>query len=66
MTDAHPTKQEPVLPTLEQVKSCRYCTGISTENAKTPVQCTKFSGSTTAISVNLFTCLTCGEYEKTS
>ncbi|MCZ8519188.1 MULTISPECIES: hypothetical protein [Paenibacillus] len=52
--------------TAEMVSNCSYCTMISPDPAyRTPVSCTKLSGSCCPILVNLATCLTCGEYKNT-
>ncbi|MCD1258053.1 hypothetical protein B5M42_004270 [Paenibacillus athensensis] len=51
--------------TVEQAAACRYCASIADPASRTPVQCTKFAGSSVPISVNLATCLTCGEYRTT-
>lgn len=51
--------------TPELVSECSYCTMISADpKYKTPVYCTKYSGSCHPILVNLAACLTCGEYKK--
>ncbi|MGG1598997.1 hypothetical protein [Paenibacillus naphthalenovorans] len=52
--------------TAEMVSDCSYCTMVSPDPLyKTPVYCTKYSGSCQPIQVNLAACLTCGEYKKT-
>lgn len=58
-----PEVQNPI--TCEMVSHCSYCTMISPNPLyKTPVYCTKYSGSRSPIMVNLEACLTCGEYKK--
>jgi hypothetical protein len=52
---------------LELVSSCSYCTMVTVNpHYKTPVYCTKYSGSISPILVNVPACLSCGEYKKTS
>lgn len=51
--------------TRELVANCRFCVEIALDpDDKTPIQCIKFSGNSTPISVNATTCLTCKEYLK--
>jgi hypothetical protein len=47
---------------MKQITNCKYCTKISEAPITTPILCIKYAGSTVPISVNLATCLTCGEY----
>ncbi|OXM87316.1 hypothetical protein CF651_06705 [Paenibacillus rigui] len=50
--------------TAELVSSCSYCIMISADpQSKTPIHCTKFSGSCNPIMVNVSSCLSCGEYK---
>lgn len=59
----------PLIPTLDPqlIQSCSYCAALSDEpGCKTPIACTKLSGSCQPIRVNLATCFTCGEYRKPS
>ncbi|MGF7030233.1 hypothetical protein J2T17_001138 [Paenibacillus mucilaginosus] len=61
-----PIESTPILLglTAEMVSNCTYCTMISSDPGyRTPVSCTKLSGSCCPILVNLATCLTCGEYK---
>ncbi|MED4602187.1 hypothetical protein P9314_15990 [Paenibacillus validus] len=58
---------EPVFVTIEMVSHCGYCTQVHGDPyCRTPVHCTKFSGSCSPIHVNLATCMTCGEYKKST
>jgi hypothetical protein len=57
-------KQELLKVTSALVSNCKYCTTISDDpDLKTPIYCTKLSGSFTPICVNVATCLSCGEYK---
>jgi|GEM_PF-3908315 len=61
------TKKVLLLVTTELISSCSYCTMVSTDpQSKTPIHCTKFSGSCNPILVNVSTCLSCGEYKSES
>ncbi|CAG7647657.1 hypothetical protein ACFQI7_20480 [Paenibacillus allorhizosphaerae] len=56
---------EAVAVTTEMVSQCTYCTMISPDpQYNTPVHCTKLSGSSRPVLVNLATCLSCGEYRQ--
>jgi hypothetical protein len=57
-------KEQSLQTTLEHIQSCKYCTEIVTHSIRTPVLCTKYAGSSVPISVNLVTCITCGEYKQ--
>lgn len=48
---------------FELITCCNYCTKISNDREdRSPIACTKYSGSPHPIFVNLNTCLVCGEY----
>jgi hypothetical protein len=50
--------------THELLSTCRYCVEIvADERVRTPVQCTKWSGSSFPISLSVVTCLSCREFE---
>lgn len=58
---------EPMPLTIEMVSHCGYCMRVQGEPfSRTPIHCTKFSGSFSPILVNLAACMTCGEYKKNS
>jgi hypothetical protein len=65
MADLFEMKQELIRTTMQQIASCRYCTEIVNDSVRAPIHCTKFSGSSVPISVNITTCITCGEYKAT-
>ncbi|UUZ84266.1 hypothetical protein LJK88_11440 [Paenibacillus sp. P26] len=49
---------------VQMISHCTYCTMISVDpEYRTPIACTKFSGSSRPVLVNLATCLGCGEYK---
>ncbi|MCI3919942.1 hypothetical protein MO973_06820 [Paenibacillus sp. TRM 82003] len=53
--------------TNEMIADCSFCVSIAEDcKEKTPVRCTKWSGSAFPVSVNSATCLTCGEYRKST
>lgn len=57
-------KQDLLQVTTELVANCRFCTKISSNPEDVaPISCTKYSGSSTPISINVATCLGCGEYK---
>jgi hypothetical protein len=50
---------------LDLISNCNYCVKISTKtDSRTPIFCTKYSGSSQAIRLNINTCTACGEYRK--
>ncbi|CAG7651614.1 hypothetical protein PAESOLCIP111_06352 [Paenibacillus solanacearum] len=56
---------EAIAVTTEKISHCSYCTMISPDpQYNTPIHCTKFSGSSRPVLVNLATCLSCGEYRQ--
>ncbi|MBP1993319.1 DNA polymerase elongation subunit (family B) [Paenibacillus eucommiae] len=63
MKDGTPIKQEFLKDVMKQILSCKHCTEIVSESSKTPIRCTKYAGSLVPISVNLATCITCGDYK---
>jgi len=49
---------------FELITCCNHCIEISDiRGDRAPISCTKYSGSSHPIYVNLNTCLVCGEYE---
>jgi hypothetical protein len=65
MNEVVQLKQELLLVTTELISRCTYCTMISEDPLfRTPIYCTKYSGSSSPIMVNVATCLSCGEYKK--
>jgi hypothetical protein len=58
-------KQRMLRLTSELIAGCPFCMAISDDpSSKTPVSCTKWSGSSYPVCVNPATCLSCGEYRK--
>lgn len=66
MEDLNRIKQLMLSVTKELVSNCRFCVEIASDaDDKTPIQCVKYSGNSSPISLNATTCLTCKEYKKT-
>jgi hypothetical protein len=58
-------KQRMLRLTAELISDCPYCASISDNvQTKSPIHCTKWSGSSFPVRVNQATCLSCGEYRK--
>jgi hypothetical protein len=54
-----------LLVTKDLISNCRYCVEVfSDPDDKTPIQCIKYAGCSSPISVNAATCLSCQEYKK--
>jgi hypothetical protein len=50
--------------TVELIGNCAYCSMISSNiEFKTPIYCTKFTGSMNPTCVDVSTCLVCQEYK---
>jgi hypothetical protein len=62
MNETNPLQMELTPDIIKQIACCKYCMKITEEKVTTPIHCTKYAGSSIPISVNLATCLTCGEY----
>jgi hypothetical protein len=66
MEDLNRIKQLLLSVTKELVANCQFCVEINSDpDDKTPIQCVKYSGNSTPISLNAATCLSCKEYKKT-
>jgi hypothetical protein len=63
MTKQVPMDEQQAPLIMEQIAHCKYFLGNSVGSLRTPILCTKFSGSSVPISVNLATCLSCQEYK---
>ncbi|TLS53469.1 hypothetical protein FE782_04140 [Paenibacillus antri] len=51
----------------ELATGCSFCVSVSDDpDSKAPVACTKWSGSSYPVGVNPATCLSCGEYRKST
>ncbi len=51
----------------ELASGCPFCVSVSQDpESKAPVACTKWSGSSHPVGVNPATCLSCGEYRRTT
>ena len=67
MPELEGLKRKLLLLTSELVSSCPFCVSVSNDaESKAPICCTKWSGSSYPVNVNSATCLSCGEYRKTT
>lgn len=65
MDDLNRMKRLMLTVTQELIGGCRFCIEIASDpEDRTPIQCVKFSGNSTPISVNAATCITCKEFKK--